>query len=368
MFAVAFVAMNLASRQSPAATHASAGYQVFLTIDYGVFGDDSRTAVPDKYTLQKEAVAKLVSSGDPVIRCTAFCVAPDMVATASHCLFSTRESGRLSPLSSFVVEIDSDAGPKRAKIKGADEEAHRWNVIAGTTRFPKHAPLQNAHDWALIKLSTAVCKNRMVKILPMRNKDILAAVFNKRIFAIGFMGRGTTLPLTYSGNCETTKNIAQLNKAWSAASHMFSDARHVVLHRCDLGPGASGSPLFLEKESGPVVIALNNGTIPVPARILYGKSPEQRRRLISAIPTAANYAVSVDALHRQIRLMQSLPRRLTSQEVARVQLFLKSIGYFKGEADGVFDIRLRQAVIDFERHEKLIVTGRPTLSLLRAFK
>lgn len=196
----------------------------------------------------------------------------------------------------------------------------------------------------------------------------MQAIFKKQVFTIGYMRRGDELKPTFSGNCQTSTSLTQLKKIWATIDNMFVDAGDLVTHRCDFTSGASGSPLFLRTKKGPVIIALNNGTIPVPGRFLIRKSYEERRKILNAIPTATNIAVSANAFVKQIALMRLPTAQLSPAGIKRIQLFLISSGQYEGPVDGIYDVPLRQAILDFERERNLLVTGQPTLSLMRASK
>jgi hypothetical protein len=336
---------------------------------FGIFGIDTLRPVPNKYNHLKRSIGRLSTTKGQPISCTVFCVAPDIVTTASHCLFSVGPSARRPQLSSFAIEFEDDQGFTRTKIAGNDESSAHWNVLAGATTFPERSPLKNTHDWALLKLASNSCNNRVLQISKQKRKqELLAAIFKKQVFTIGYMRRGDELKLTYSGNCQTRNSLTQLEKIWSTIDHMFVNAGDLVPHRCNFRSGASGSPLFLRTINGPIVVALNNGTIPVPRRFLIGKSDEEKRRLIRAIPTATNLAVSTNAFVKQIALMRLPTARLSPADIKRLQRFLQSSGHYQGLLDGSYNIPLRQAILDFERERNLLVTGRPALSLMQALK
>ena len=65
-----------------------------------VFGEDDRGPVPAGLRATQEMIG-LLYNGKAQIVCTAFCVAPDIVATAAHCLFRTAED-RPPALGDFV--------------------------------------------------------------------------------------------------------------------------------------------------------------------------------------------------------------------------------------------------------------------------
>src|SRR5215468_4744195 len=59
-----------------------------------VFGNDDRIPLPAKYKDLQEKIGLLFNPRSRMV-CTAFCVAPDIVATAGHCLF--RIAGEQAP-------------------------------------------------------------------------------------------------------------------------------------------------------------------------------------------------------------------------------------------------------------------------------
>lgn len=331
----------------------------------GLWGSDTRTLVPGKYAYLKRKIGRLTVGGARKISCTVFCVEDDTVATAAHCLFSTDGKGEQTALSSFAVEFSNGEEVERTKIAGTDETSRRWNVLAGTTHFPRHSPLHNARDWALLKLATNICAKRILPVLPIRREQkLLEAVHRRQLFTIGFMRRRSEIKLLYSGACESTQKLLLLKKVWTTVRRQFLDPVDIIPHRCGFGPGASGSPLFLAIEEGAAVIALNNGSVQIPRHLLTGKSPDDRRALIRAMPEASNIAVSAAAFVQQIGLMQDLPQPIPRAAISRLQRFLGKLGYFAKDANGSYDPDLRQAILDFERDRGLIATGLPSLSLI----
>jgi hypothetical protein len=232
----------------------------------GLWGSDARTLVTGKYAYLKRKIGRLTAGGARKISCTVFCVEDSTVATAAHCLFSTDGKGERTALSSFAVEFSNGEKVERTKIAGKDETSMRWNVLAGTTHFPRHSPLHNARDWALLKLATNICAKQNLPVLPIRREQkLLEAVHRRQLFTIGFMRRRSEIELLYSGDCESTQKLQLLKKVWTTVRRQFLDPVDIIPHRCGFGPGASGSPLFLGTKQGASVIALNNGTVKSPA-------------------------------------------------------------------------------------------------------
>jgi tetratricopeptide (TPR) repeat protein len=138
-----------------------------------------------------------------------------------------------------------------------------------------------------------------------------------------------------------------------------------------LDTGASGSPLLLESQDGPVAIAINVIEFPF-ARIL----PQLRRKLPKALRKrsdelatifAANSAVSTAAFHEQIELLQHPSEPLPREQIRLIQDVLRSTGNYKGALDGLYGAGTRQAILDLERRQNLLPTGQPTLRLVAVY-
>jgi len=69
-------------------THPGAAATTRLFLPVAVFGRDDRVAVPSRLQALKAKIGLLFSQRAR-LACTAFCVAPDVVATAGHCLYRT---------------------------------------------------------------------------------------------------------------------------------------------------------------------------------------------------------------------------------------------------------------------------------------
>ncbi len=74
-----------------------------LLIPVAVFGKDQRKRLPRRYKKLDRQIGLLHNPRTNTL-CTAFCVGPDMIATASHCLYSHRRRNRLY-LSSFLFKL-----------------------------------------------------------------------------------------------------------------------------------------------------------------------------------------------------------------------------------------------------------------------
>lgn len=345
-------------------SHSKQVSQLDRGITPGLWGADTRTPVPARLGYIKPMVGRLVSEVGEGIVCTAFCVGDDIVATASHCLFSANRTRSRVPLSSFHVDFADRDKLASSTIAGKDEASKQWNVVAGTTHFPVHSPLYNARDWALLKLAAPICRRRQIEVVPIpKTQELLKLVHGKKLFTIGYMVHSHGIELLYSGNCETTPTLALLRKVWAVVRSQFVDPENIIPHRCGFAPGASGSPVLAEIEGRVVVIALNNGTVPVPAYLLIGKSPEQQRKIIRAMPEAANIAVSAMSFKMQIEQLRTTQKAVSTDAIKEIQIRFGRAGLYAGEVNGAFNPALRQAILDSQRNRGVLPTGRPNLVL-----
>ncbi len=116
-----------------------------------VFGTDQRAPLPQT---MRDAGSKIGVFFDVRSHsvCTAFCLAPDVVATAAHCLYRTKGEKplRLSDLS-FKLHGTTES----VRIAGAGSGAPEANVISGSTRLNVHPPIDATRDWAVVRLAAA---------------------------------------------------------------------------------------------------------------------------------------------------------------------------------------------------------------------
>lgn len=330
----------------------------------GLWSEDNLRPLPLTLKFIKRSVGRIALDDDPRVSCTAFCVADDTVATASHCLFSDNATGPRLELPKVSIEFETNEGVVHTRIAGEDEQAMQWNIIAGTTRFPARAPLRNAHDWALVRLASKECTSRVVNFAPrLSDENVQQAIIERRIFSVGYMKTERGRELLMSDNCEAPQTLELLRKSRAVLGSQFEQSGDIVAHRCSMTRGASGSPLYVDLGEGPVVMALNNGTIPVPYYILTGKSHQRRHEIIRAMIEATNISVKLSAFIGRLTELGDANRRLSSREMRRLQQHLREQGHFAGPANGIYDSRLRQAILDYERQHKLPPTGRPAIKL-----
>lgn len=321
-----------------------------------VFGEDTRKNLPDKYKYLKKYVGLLQHrKGRSFYSCTAFCIAPDIIGTAAHCLYLPDKRGRRRNLSNFTFKVGKGSSAVQSKISSDKQKSKNWSIVAGTT-FPERGNLYNfPYDWALIKLARPICRAGNLEISPKPLSELIEASRNNRIFNITYQKFGKRYLYRYTGDCPIRKNFE--GASWEHYSKIYTNPNNMVPHKCDYTPGGSGSPLLLETPTHPVVIAIQSGGH-FKLRKTKKKSGKKAKVYVS------NRAISALAFSKKIDLLRGEFSVPSVELLKEIQKLLKETGDYKGGIDGIYGRGMRQAILDFERRYKLPVTGRPTESVI----
>ncbi len=326
-----------------------------------VFGKDQRRALPRSLKQLASQVGLLHNSRTNTL-CTAFCVGPDIIATASHCLFGRYKKRRLH-LSSVVFKLSGRkaASPAQSRLAGhASRQARRY-VIAGTSSLNRKPPIGAARDWALARLARPACKNGWLTTANLSDEAMQRANSNNKLFQVAFHMDYRNWELAFSRSCPVSKNFGGLS--WTAIRKHFSSPRSLILHRCDTGEASSGSPLLMEGENGPVVVGINVGTYQ--QREVTIKNGRIIRH--TKYRTIANTAVSSAAFFKKISILGKARIIQDRARLKQLQKVLKLRGLYLGKIDGVYGSRTEQAIKAHERRAGLPVTGLATVSILATF-
>jgi hypothetical protein len=187
--------------------------------------------------------------------CTAFCVAPDVIATASHCLFGTAvtPAPRLASLS-FKTAAGTASTPLATATRGRQSKA----VLSGTTRLSVAPPIGAGQDWAVARLAAPVCASGGLALSDQAPAQIRAAADRGAIYQIAVHADLPDSALRRGGPCDAPASFVSADAATIARD--FAAPGAILFHTCDTGGGSSGSPLLIDTPSGPEVIAINVGT------------------------------------------------------------------------------------------------------------
>jgi hypothetical protein len=321
-----------------------------------VFGTDQRVPLPQS---MRESGAKLGVFYDTRSHsvCTAFCLAPDVIATAAHCLYRTSEEKPLH-LTDFAFRLHG--GKEAAKIAGADDGSPETNVIAGSTRLNVHPPIDATRDWAMVRLAQPVCNAGAFKVSRRSVSEVMKLAAAGHVFNIAYHRDLPKWQPMLNTGCSVQRNFADAD--WQTIRRDFADADQLLLHTCDTGAASSGSPLLVDGPDGPEVVGINVGTYVQSRVIMLNGEVLHRFKSDDVANTGVNalaFASTLDAfLHAD-----TLANR---RDVRRLQESLAERGLYAGPRDGRFGPALKTAIERFERASHMPVSGLATQPLLQA--
>lgn len=388
-----------------------------------ILGKDERKPISRTYFEIASGIGILFQSGSKKSwGCTAFCVAPDIIATNAHCLVPNPNAGKYLDLSKVIFHLpgirevqsalnvenlgkgaiaeDNTVGrnfiittpglarpklserkqgqgmrpqfkflyyPKISNLRIIDPKMPSLSFFSGkfSEYYTRQSLKAQSQDWAFAKLTHQACWKRVLQFAEKSIVELKKAAQQKRVFMIGFHGDKIKKGRLLSPNCEVRSYD---NRKYFQSSHRHFLKRSQVLlpHTCDAFKGASGSPIVLSTKKGPRVVAINLGHISLARyqvrRNLRTGEIVGRRKFQYRRDT--NMAVMPNAfLDGLVRFeRESILRNLN--EFIEVQNLLKEIGFYKGRVDGVLGRGTRAAIEAYERKNKLVQLGLPTQELL----
>jgi protease YdgD len=290
--------------------------------------------------------------------CTAFCVADDIVATAAHCVYRT--AGERAPsVDAFVFTRPGSSNGDRARIAGAGQKSSAQNILAGAAELSVKPPIDAARDWALVKLGEPACRGQALPVRMLTSEEIIEQAAANRLFQVGYHRDFMAWQPVYSSPCQAGRSFG--GSEWKSVMRDFAQPSHLILHTCDTGGASSGSPLMIETPAGPEVVAINVGTYMQTRVMMEGGEVVHRSKAGPVANTAVGseaFAGKIEAFRRAVILASGAPMRA-------LQVELKSRGLYRGPLDGMFGMRLRSAILDYERSVGLVETGLPTAALIK---
>lgn len=332
------------------------------TTPVAIFGNDDRRSVPARYRKLSKSIGLLYNSRARTL-CTAFCVAPDVAATAAHCLFRKTAGGR-QPLSEFWFELRSTQPQRQSQIEGAARGVGMQNIVAGTIDLSVRPPIDAANDWALMRLSQPICRGHEMTIA---GKPRLNAIRQSRrpqdrrnVFQISYHRDYEHWRLAYSSPCSVGSEYEGLSR--SQIRREFTNPDRLVLHDCDTAGASSGSPILMETDRGVVVVGINVGTYVqsrIPVRTSRGATGTDSK-------TIANTGVSALAFSDLIGTIANARILSGRHDLRRVQQRLRELGHYNSAVDGIYGSRTRRAILHFEASEGRQLTGLPSRDLAGA--
>lgn len=328
-----------------------------VALPVAVFGSDDRTPLPAKYKDVREKIGLLFNTRRPTV-CTAFCVAPDVVATASHCLHGTA-ADKEPRLGDFLFARNFDAARDFTRIAGHDNGTVAQNVMAGAAKLSTSPPIDAARDWAMVRLARPACSKGVLplRVLPM--DEILAEAGAQRVFQIAYHFDYAQWKPAYSQPCGVAKTFATAD--WAQISQDFAEPHQLILHTCDTGGASSGSPILLDTQSGPEVIGINVGTYEQ-SKVLMRQGKVKERMKADKV---ANTAVASAAFAARLGAFEQSHIVSSRAQMRELQALLKQRALYSGRLDGTYGEPVRAAIETYQRAEGLEVTGLATSDILR---
>jgi hypothetical protein len=319
-----------------------------------VFGSDQRVPLPQSL---REAGAKVGVFSDQRSHsvCTAFCVAPDAVMTAAHCLYRT--SGE-QPLRLTDLTFKLNGASERTRIAGTEAGAAEANVASGSMRLNVHPPIDATRDWAVVRLAKPACTAGAFQISSKPVSEVIEHAAAGEVFNIAYHRDLPKWQPMLNAGCGVKRNFPDAD--WPTIRRDFTDADQLLLHTCDTGAASSGSPLLVDGPGGAEVVGINVGTYVQSKVIMLNGEVLHRFKSDDVANTGVNAAAFAPALAAFLGA-DTLAER---DDIKRLQEALAARGLYVGPRDGRFGPVLRTAIEGFERAAHMPVSGLATHTLL----
>lgn len=320
-----------------------------------VFGSDDRSAVPARYSHAADKIGLFFSNRSRTV-CSAFCVAPAIVATAAHCL--AQPGGSPARLDDFMFARGYDRMRDYARIEGHATGSSAQSVVIGDFQHRVRPPIDAANDWALVRLNRPICQGGGLAVTPMTSAQVLAEAHAGRIFQLSYHRDWTQWRLAYSKPCGVARDFKAA--PWASIAPDFLNADQMLLHHCDTGGASSGSPLLIDRGGLVSVVGINVGTY-VQSKVMTERGQVTLREKAE---TVANTAVNAGVFAGRIELLRHAQILASGQPLKDLQQRLMEQRLYQARIDGAYGPQLRSAIEGYERLSRMPVTGLATRDLL----
>jgi protease YdgD len=322
-----------------------------------VFGADDRVPLPAVHKDLQEKIGLLFNPNSRMV-CTAFCVAPDIVATAGHCLF--RIKGESPPrIADFYFARKYNVVRDYARVAGHATNSTAQHVISGASALNMRPPIDATKDWALVRLARPSCKKGVLPVKSLATEEIIAEAAAGRVFQVSYHRDFKPWKAAYAGPCAVGRSFGSTE--WPAIAQDFADADALLLHTCDTGGASSGSPILLDTPDGPTVVGINVGTY-VQSKVEMMDGQVTRR---FKAETVANTGVSAAQFAAKLEAFRNAVILGTPTQILHLQSALRERQFYGGALTGIYGRSLRSAIEAYEKTEGLPVNGWPTQELLK---
>lgn len=261
-----------------------------------VFGRDDRRVLTAADDALQDKIGTLVSSQNGAF-CTAFCLAPDVIATASHCLFGTAATSR--PNIKDFRFTTARSGPLSPVNAGTPLAARRsaalsQTVISGTTRLSVAPPIGAYQDWAVARLESPVCQAGGLPLSPRTPGELIQSSMAGALYQVAVHADLVSSKLHRGAPCAVNSAFPDADAATIARDFANPDA--IVFHTCDTGGGSSGSPLLIDGPHGPEVVAINVGTYVLSKAVTTSNTAADQSKASPSSEPIANTAIAIEAI------------------------------------------------------------------------
>lgn len=321
-----------------------------------VFGEDDRQLLPQHLSDLQDSVGLLFNQRARRV-CTAFCVAPDVIATAAHCLHRSPAEAALQ-LADFRFSTRFEARKGAVRLAGSASSRVEQYVLAGTSALHVKPPIEATKDWAVVRLERAACK-RPLPVRAVPTDQILQDAEQGLVFQVAYHRDFEPWRLAWSQPCRVRRSFAGVD--WAVIAGDFVDPANLLLHTCDTGGASSGSPLLRLGPDGFEAVGISVGTYEESKIEIEGGRVVKRSRST----VVANTGVNTLVFAAKLDLYKSAQILTSPQHIRLLQLALKQRGHYTGPVHGLYDAGLRQGIESFERAHGFTVMGLATQSLLK---
>ncbi len=322
-----------------------------------VFGDDQRVRLPDAAVAISANVGVLVSSQTGAL-CSAFCLSPDVIATAGHCVNGTSPTTR-PDLSRLRFTPSTDRRRPSTAIKGGANGTQSQNIITGSRQLRLEPPINAADDWAVIKLEAPACQAGGFALTTKDRNTVTTATDQGQLYQVASHRDLPDVAPRLATDCKLT--APNPNGAAVDARHDFSDWPSILFHMCDTGGGSSGSPLLIDGAHGPEVVGINVGTYVLSRAIPLASSSSESR-----MQAVANTAIDITRIAPGFEAIRSRFIVESVADVQAIQSALHAVKLYAGPINGLWSPRLETAVRAFETSTGAEATGLLTTQLLHS--